>query len=92
MTKRTKRATRVSPCIADLGYAVPMRTILTRSVAALGCMLCCAPLLAGPAPYWTWQSKLDGKTACSQTPLGPGWQKLRGPYKDSRCEKLVLAK
>jgi hypothetical protein len=69
-----------------------MRKILTRIAGPLVLALCCGRLHAGPAPYWTWQSKLDGKTACSQTPLGPGWAKLRGPYKDSRCEKLVLAK
>lgn len=69
-----------------------MKKIPTRLAAPLALMLCCAQPQAGPAPYWTWQSKLDGKTACSQTPLGSGWEKLRGPYKDSRCEKLVLAK
>ena len=54
--------------------------------------LCCGALLAGPAPWWKWRSKLDGKLACSQTPLGPGWEQAYGPYKDSRCEKLVYAK
>jgi hypothetical protein len=73
-----------------------MRKMLPRVAGLLALllalMLCCARLDAAPAPWWQWQSKLDGQTACSQTPLGPGWRKLRGPYKDSRCEKLVLAK
>jgi hypothetical protein len=47
---------------------------------------------AAPAPWYLWRSKIDGHLACSQTPLGPGWVRDRGPYKDSRCEKLVLAK
>lgn len=69
-----------------------MTNINTRAAALLTLMVCCAELAAGPAPWWEWRSKLDGKLACSQTPLGPGWEKARGPFKDSRCEKLVLAK
>ncbi|MCA1856395.1 hypothetical protein LE190_10750 [Massilia oculi] len=48
--------------------------------------------LAGPAPWYQWRSKLDGALACSQTPLGPGWEKSGGPYRDARCEKPMLAK
>jgi len=48
--------------------------------------------LAGPAPYYQWRSKLNGVFACSQTPLGPGWEKTTGPYRDARCEKLMIVK
>jgi hypothetical protein len=48
--------------------------------------------LAAPAPYFQWRSKLNGALACSQTPLGPGWEKYGGPYRDARCEKLIVAK
>ncbi|WP_288378201.1 hypothetical protein [uncultured Massilia sp.] len=48
--------------------------------------------LAGPAPYYQWRSKLNGTMACSQTPLGAGWEKTAGPYRDARCEKLMVAK
>jgi hypothetical protein len=51
-----------------------------------------ATLLAGPAPWYQWRSKLDGKLVCSQTPLGPGWEKAGGPFKDSHCRKPMLAK
>lgn len=77
---------------ADLLYAQRMNNIKTRIACLLALALCSAQLAAGPAPWWQWRSKLDGKLACSQTPLGPGWEKVAGPYKDSRCEKLVLAK
>ncbi len=43
--------------------------------------------LAAPAPYYLWMSKVDGSRVCSQTPLGEGWQKMGGPFKDSRCRK-----
>jgi hypothetical protein len=56
------------------------------------CTLVIAGLaLAAPAPWWLWESVQDGARVCSQTPLGPGWRRLLGPYKDSRCEKLVRA-
>jgi hypothetical protein len=48
--------------------------------------------LAAPAPYYQWRSKLNGTIACSQTPLGPGWEQFTGPYRDARCEKLIVAK
>ncbi|MCC2959036.1 hypothetical protein LK540_01125 [Massilia sp. IC2-278] len=52
----------------------------------------CAGALARPAPWFQWRSKADGSLACSQTPLGPGWERAAGPYRDARCEKLIVAK
>lgn len=49
-------------------------------------------LAAAPAPWYWWVSKVDGARVCSQHPLGPGWEQVHRAYKDSRCEKLVLAK
>lgn len=72
-----------------------MININTRAAAVLTLLtlsLYSAQLSAGPAPWWQYRSKVDGKLACSQTPLGAGWEKAEGPFKDSRCEKLVLAK
>ena len=43
--------------------------------------------LAAPAPYYLWMSKLDGSRVCAQTSLGEGWQRMGGPFKDSRCRK-----
>lgn len=47
---------------------------------------------AAPAAYWQWTSRLTGELACSQTPLGEGWVKSNGPYRDARCEKLIVVK
>jgi hypothetical protein len=52
----------------------------------------CALLAAEPAPWYWWVSKLDGARVCSQTPLGAGWSRIPRPYRDSRCEKLAIAK
>ena len=51
-----------------------------------------ASALAGPAPWYQWRSKFDGKQFCAQTSLGHGWERASGPYRDSRCEKFVDAK
>ena len=66
----------------------------TTSLLSFGLALALASqaALAGPAPYYQWRSKLNGALACSQTPLGPGWEKFAGPYRDARCEKLIVAK
>jgi hypothetical protein len=61
-------------------------------VAAIALALIAGVPQAAPAPWYKWRSKIDGYLACSQTPIGPGWVLDSGPYKDSRCEKLVLAK
>ncbi|WBS05084.1 hypothetical protein OU994_12765 [Pseudoduganella sp. SL102] len=68
---------------------VPLPTLLKRFVFA-GVLLLGMAATAAPAPWWLWESVGgSGAKVCSQTPLGPGWRKLLGPYKDSRCEKLI---
>jgi hypothetical protein len=59
-------------------------------LALLGCA--CGALLAGPAPWFQWRSKVDGKLVCTQAPLGAGWEKASGPYKDSHCGKPIVTK
>lgn len=44
-------------------------------------------VLAGPAPWYQWKSKLNGKLVCAQTSPGDGWEQDSGPYKDARCEQ-----
>jgi hypothetical protein len=62
-------------------------------ITLLSLALTCGPLQAGPARYWQWQSVVDSSVlTCSNTQLGPGWKKFRGPFQDSRCEKLVIVK
>ncbi len=65
-----------------------MKTLSQLGIAAL---LACfsVAVLAGPAPWYKWRSKVDGKQFCAQTSLGPGWEKASGPFKDSHCTKLA---
>ena len=69
-----------------------MRHIKPLPALALAMLLTAASVQAGPAPWYLWRSKIDGQLACSQTPLGPGWVQDAGPFKDSHCEKPLLAK
>lgn len=59
---------------------------------ALLLALACTSLSAAPAPWWKWRSKIDGALVCSQTPLGPGWERAHGPFRDARCEKLIVVR
>lgn len=66
--------------------AITMKTRRLLAATLLACL--CAAALAGPAPWYTWRSKVDGKQFCAQTSLGHGWEKAAGPFKDSHCTKL----
>lgn len=44
-----------------------------------------ATVLAAPAPYYKWKSKLDGKTNCTNVLMSGEWEIVGGPYKDSAC-------
>jgi hypothetical protein len=66
--------------------------IIASLLSAFFLVLACIPATAGPAPWYKWRSKLDGAAACSQTPLGAGWDRIAGPYRDSHCEKPAIAK
>ena len=40
---------------------------------------------AEPAPWYLWDSALDGKTQCAQFSLGKSWTKIDGSFKNSSC-------
>jgi hypothetical protein len=63
-----------------------------RFAACAALLLAATSSLAAPAPYFQWRSTVDGALACSQTPLGEGWVKFAGPYRDARCEKPLVVK
>jgi hypothetical protein len=43
------------------------------------------PALAAPAPFYVWQSTLDGRFTCAQVQPGEGWVRHSGPYRDAGC-------
>jgi hypothetical protein len=60
---------------------------MKRTILLLCGLAAAAALHAEPAPWFQWRSKADGRLACAQTALGPGWEKASGPYRDPRCER-----
>ncbi|WP_371099771.1 MULTISPECIES: hypothetical protein [Pseudomonas] len=42
---------------------------------------------AEPAAYWRWRSNADGQEFCTQTPPGPGWVRVAGPFRDLQCRE-----
>lgn len=68
-----------------------MKTMLSIGIGVI-LASACAALLAAPAPWYKWRSKINGKQFCAQTSLGHGWERAAGPYQDSHCEKLAAAK
>ena len=47
-------------------------------------------LWAAPAPWYKWHSPMGDYDICSQTPPGSGWVVVKGPFKDSHCQKPGL--
>ncbi len=62
-----------------------MKYRLLRLLTVLAGGAFCTALLAAPAAWYTWASKLDGTHVCAQVSPGEGWTKLKGPYKDAQC-------
>ena len=48
-------------------------------------LILAVPGFAAPAPFFIWQSKLDGALTCAQATPGEGWQRLGGPFRDAGC-------
>lgn len=53
----------------------------------LGALLLSQAASAAPAPWYLWRSKVDGALYCAQVSPGPGWERVRGPFRDLQCER-----
>jgi hypothetical protein len=66
-------------------YRSPLLSILLLTAMA-------SQSIAAPAAFYQWRSKIDGQVICSQTSLGPGWERAAGPFRDSHCGKRMIVK
>jgi hypothetical protein len=44
---------------------------------------------AGPAPWYKWHSREADYEVCAQFSPGDGWVKVKGPFEDSKCNKIL---
>ncbi|MEH3022861.1 MAG: hypothetical protein PGN19_09055 [Pseudomonas oryzihabitans] len=63
----------------------PILAGVALSLLVAGCWADAA--LAAPAAYWRWRSAADGQEFCTQTPPGPGWTQVAGPFRDLQCRE-----
>lgn len=54
-------------------------------LAVAGALLAAQLAGAAPAPWYWWQSKLDGTRICAQVSPGPGWERASDPYTGPGC-------
>lgn len=60
-----------------------MNTKLT--VPIILSLFAAAAAAAESAPWYLWDSALDGKTQCAQLSLGKDWTKVDGSFSNSSC-------
>lgn len=48
-----------------------------------------AAAASAPAPWFLWQSRVDGAYLCIQTTPGEGWVKIAGPYPKAQCHRII---
>ncbi len=68
-----------------------LRQPLKFSLALLllnGCLLSTS-VVSAPAPWFLWQSRVDGTYLCIQTTPGDGWIKISGPYPKAQCHRII---
>nr|WP_274411879.1 hypothetical protein [Pseudomonas sp. NEEL19] len=60
-----------------------MKRILLAALIASLCWSVSAQ--AGPAPWYYWESLMDGRLICANVNPGSGWRKHSGPYDNGGC-------
>lgn len=69
----------------NLRFMAPFLLFLTLSVVSV----LPETAQAKPAPWYLWQSRLDGKFLCLQTTPGDGWVRVGGPYGSAQCRRYI---
>ena len=57
----------------------------TRLLVASAVMFCLLQAQAAMAPWYRWESQVDGRLVCSQWSPGQGWKRFAGPYLNAGC-------
>jgi len=67
------------------GFVVFAGVFMKRLLVALLAAFCLYQAQAGTAPWWRWESQVDGRLVCSQWSPGEGWKRFAGPYNNGGC-------
>jgi hypothetical protein len=70
------------------GFVVFAGGVMKRLFVGMLLACCLGQVQAAPAPYWRWESLVDGRLVCSQWSPGEGWRRFAGPYNNARCRDL----
>ena len=61
--------------------------MISRFLFTLALLTSLSPLvLAAPAPWYYWRSKVDGARVCAQTSPGHGWERDSAAYEGPGCQ------
>lgn len=69
------------------GFVVFAGGVMKRLFVTLIATFCLYQAHAGTAPWWRWESQVDGRLVCSQWSPGDGWKKFAGPYSNGGCRE-----
>ncbi|MBM5460642.1 hypothetical protein H8F21_24030 [Pseudomonas sp. P66] len=59
--------------------------MLRRLMLALFTTLLVAQVKADAAPWYRWESQVDGRLVCAQFSPGEGWKRFAGPFNNPGC-------
>lgn len=59
--------------------------MIRRILLAMAATFCLFQAHAGMAPWYRWESQVDGRLVCSQWSPGEGWKRFAGPYTNGAC-------
>nr|WP_314875910.1 hypothetical protein [uncultured Pseudomonas sp.] len=61
---------------------------MKKLIIASAALLYLLQVQAGTAPWWRWESQVDGRLVCSQWSPGQGWKRFAGPFNNAGCREL----
>ncbi|WP_408635443.1 hypothetical protein [Pseudomonas alkylphenolica] len=59
--------------------------MLQRLALAVLAVLLMTQVRADAAPWYRWESQVDGRLVCAQFSPGDGWKRFAGPFNNAAC-------
>ncbi|QGW80034.1 hypothetical protein GPJ81_19095 [Pseudomonas alkylphenolica] len=58
---------------------------MQRLALAVLAVLLMTQVRADAAPWYRWESQVDGRLVCAQFSPGDGWKRFAGPFNNAAC-------